>query len=137
MKRTIAILALMLAVGFVMGVITERVLIAQGGPKFTTILKTDLEGLPGMEATMSFVELAPGVQSAKHYHPGYEFAYILEGHGVLEREGKPTVELKPGVPFYNFRSDVHKVRNLSQTEPMKLVTIWITNKGKPSMIPVK
>jgi len=137
MKRTIAILALMLAVGFVMGVITEHVLIAQGGPKRTTILTTDLDGLPGMEAIMSVVELAPGVRSGKHYHPGYEFAYILEGHGVLEREGKPTAELKPGVPFYNFRSDVHEVRNLSQTEPMKLLTIWITDKGKHSMIPVK
>jgi quercetin dioxygenase-like cupin family protein len=136
MKRTIVMLALMLAVGFVMGVITERLLIAQGGPNRTILLKTDMEGLPGKEANMTVVEFAPGVRTGKHYHPGYEFGYVLEGHGVIEKEGKPAVELKPGVPFYNFRSDVHEGRNLSQTEPMKLLVIYITDKGNPITVPV-
>jgi len=137
MKRTIAILALMLAVGFVIGVITERVLIAQGGPKRTFILKTDMEGLPGKEANMAYAELEPGARSGKHYHPGWEFGYILAGHAVMEKEGKPAVELKPGVPFYNYRSDVHEIRNLSQTDTLKLLTIYITDKGSPIVVPVK
>jgi quercetin dioxygenase-like cupin family protein len=137
MKRTIATLALMLTVGFVMGVMTERVLIAEGGPNRTTILTTDLEGLPGLEAHMHVVEFAPSVRTGIHYHPGYEFTYVLEGHGVLERVGKPSVELKPGVAFYNYRSDVHEARNLSQTEPLKLIAVFITDKGKPFATPVK
>ncbi len=136
MKRTIVMLAVMLAVGFVTGVFTERALIAQGGPNRTILLKTDMEGLPGKEANMVVLEFAPGVRSGKHYHPGDEFGYVLEGHGVLDKEGK-SVELKPGVSFYNSRSDVHEGRNLSQTEPMKLLTVYITDKGSPVTVPVK
>jgi quercetin dioxygenase-like cupin family protein len=137
MKRTIVMLALMLSVGFAIGIIAERLLFAQVGPKRTVILTTDLEGLPGMEANMVVADLAPGVWSGKHYHPGYDLVYVLEGHGELARDGKPTLELKPGVAFYNYRSDMHEVRNLSQTEPMKVLAIYITDKGKPSTIQVK
>lgn len=70
------------------------------------------------------------------------FIYVLEGEGRIEEEGKPPVDLKPGVGVY-FQSDpakptyVHEGINLSATKPLKLVTTLITEKGQPLAIPVK
>ncbi len=37
---------------------------------------------------MYTVELAPGVLTPRHWHPGHYFAYVLEGSGYMEEEGK-------------------------------------------------
>ena len=100
MRRTAFVLGLTLAVGIVVGVLGSGMLNAQGLTR-TVILKTDLEGLAGKEGNMFVAEYTPGARSGKHYHPGHEFIYVLEGHGVMEEVGKPPVELKPGVGLQN------------------------------------
>lgn len=142
MRRTAFVLALTLAVGIAVGVIGSRVLNAQQGLTRTVILKTDLEGLPGKEGNMFVAEYTAGARSGKHYHPGHEFIYVLEGRGVMEEVGKPPVELKPGVGIF-FRSDpdkpgyVHEAKNLSNTDRMKLLVVLVTDKGQPLAYPVK
>jgi quercetin dioxygenase-like cupin family protein len=92
--------------------------------------------------TTFVAEFKPRARTGKHYHPGQEFIYVLEGKGRIEEEGKPPVDLKPGVGVY-FHSDpakpayVHEGINLSQTKPLKLVTTLITEKGQPLAIQVK
>lgn len=115
---------------------------AQESVKRTVILKQSLEADPTKEVTVFVFELAPGARTGKHYHPGQEFIYVLEGEGRIEEAGKPPVDLKPGVGVY-FQSDpakptyVHEGINLSQSKPLKLVTTLITEKGQPLAIPVK
>ena len=115
---------------------------AQEGVTRTVILKESLEADPTKEVTVFVFELKPGGRTGKHYHPGQEFIYVLEGEGRIEEAGKPPVDLKPGVGVY-FRSDpakptyVHEGINLSQTNSLKLVTTLITEKGQPLAIPVK
>ena len=115
---------------------------AQEGVTRTVILKQPLEADPTKEVTVFVFELKPGGRSGKHYHPGQEFIYVLEGEGRIEEAGKPPVDLKPGVGVY-FQSDpakptyVHEGINISQTKPLKLVTTLITEKGQPLAIPVK
>ena len=115
---------------------------AQEGVTRTVILKQPLEADPTKEVTVFVFELKPGGRTGKHYHPGQEFIYVLEGEGRIEEAGKPPVDLKPGVGVY-FQSDptkptyVHEGINLSQTKPLKLVTTLITEKGQPLAIPVK
>ncbi len=143
MKRLAVLLGVTLAVGIGAGVIGTTVLHAQQpSMKRTPILKTDLEGLPGKEGTMFLAEYEPGARSGKHYHPGHEFIYVLEGSGVMEEVGKPPVAMKPGVAFYFLSSPdkpsyVHEARNLSTTEPMKLLVVLVTDKGQPLAYPVK
>lgn len=142
MKRTVFIVTLTLAVGVAVGIVAERVFSAQQGLTRTPILTKDLEGLPGKEGTMFIAQYTPGARSGKHYHPGHEFIYVIEGHGVMEEVGKPPVEMKPGVGLY-FLSDphkptyVHEARNLSNTEGMKLLVVLVTDKGQPLAYPVK
>ncbi len=143
MKRTVAMLTLALGVGIGVGMIGNQVLIAQQeGIKRTVIIRTDLAGLEGKEGLMWLAEIPPGGRTGKHYHPGHEFVYTLEGSGVLEEQGKPPVTLKPGVSFYLRSSSekaeyVHEAINTSKTEPLKLVAVLITEKGQPPAVPVK
>ena len=142
MRQTAFVLGLTLAVGIVVGVLGSEMLNAQQGLTRTVILKTDLEGLTGKEGNMFVAEYTPGARSGKHYHPGHEFIYVLEGHGVMEEVGKPPVELKPDVGLF-FRSDpqkptyVHAAKNLSNTDRMKLLVVLVTDKGQPLAYPVK
>ena len=116
--------------------------LAQEGVTRTVVLKKPLEADPTKEVTVFVAEFKPGARTGKHYHPGQEFIYVLEGEGRIEEQDKPPVKLEPGVGVY-FQSDpakptyVHDGINVSQTKPLKLVTTLITDKGQPLAIPVK
>jgi quercetin dioxygenase-like cupin family protein len=141
MKRTAIVLGVALIATGAIGVVGTQPVNAQEGVTRTPILKKDLEADPKKEVTMFIAEYKPEARTGKHYHPGQEFIYCMEGQGVMEEAGKPPVELKPGVSIY-FQSDpdkptyVHEGINLSKTNGMKLLVILITEKGRPLAIPV-
>jgi quercetin dioxygenase-like cupin family protein len=141
MKRTSFIVA-GCAIAFVaLGMLISRQVNAQEGVVRNVILKQALEADPTKEVTMFIAEYKPGASTGKHYHPGQEFIYVIEGHGSMQEVGKPAVEMNPGVSIY-FRSDpkspayVHEGVNLSKTEGMKLLVVLITEKGQPLAYPV-
>ena len=115
---------------------------AQEGLTRTVLMKKDLEADPNKEVTVFIAEYKPGAKSGKHYHPGQEFIYVLEGEVVMEEVGKAPAPMKPGVLLY-FQSDpknpayVHEATNLSKTAGMKLVVTLITEKGQPLAYPLK
>ncbi len=138
MKRTALVLGLTLAMGVAMGAIGDQVLNAQQEPlKRTELMKTDLEGIAGDQAVVAVVEFAPGAVAGKHYHPGHEFFYVLEGSLILEKEGQPPVTIGPGQVGHNLPKGVHVAKNASMTEPVKVVQFMIFKKGQPDRIPVK
>ena len=138
MKRTTLMLGLTLAVGIAVGAIGDQLLHAQSEPiKRTVLLKTDLAGMKGKEAILALAEIAPGAATEKHTHPGYEFAYVLEGSGRLEIEGKPAIALKPGTAIYQPSTQVHRGVNDSSTAPLKIFSVYIVEKGHPLATPVK
>ena len=140
--KTKRVLIAALALGAVIAVSMARQAVAQEGVTRTVILKKPLEADPKKEVTIFVAEFKPGARTGKHYHPGQEFIYVLEGEGRIEEAGKPPIDLKPGMAVY-FESDpakptyVHEGFNLSKTKPMKLVTTLITEKGQPLAIPAK
>lgn len=138
MKRTPVMLAATLVVGIALAAIGSRSLYAQHEPfKRTMLLKTDLKGLEGKEAVVLLAELAPGAAAGKHYHPGNEVNYVLEGSGVLEIDGKPAITLQVGTTSHIQPREVHDARNTSATDPLKILVFWVTDKGQPLTIPVK
>ena len=138
MKRTAVMLAVTLVVGIALGVIGSRSLNAEQQPlKRTMLLKTDLKGLEGKEGVVALVELAPGAVAGKHYHPGNEVNYVLEGSGILEIEGQAPITLQAGTTSYIPAGDVHNVRSTSATDPLKLLVFWVAEKGQPIAVPVK
>ena len=139
MKRTAVMLAATLVVGIALGAIGSRSLYAQQEPFKRTmlLLTTDLKGLEGKEAVVVLAELAPGAAAGKHYHPGNEVNYVLEGSGVLEIEGKPPITLQAGTTSHIPAGEVHNPKNTSASGPLKLLVFWIAEKGQPLAVPVK
>src|SRR3981081_1421637 len=110
---------------------------AQLEVKVTVLFKGDLEGAEGKEIVVFVAELAPGAVGAKHYHPGPEFFYVLEGTLAHEPEGGPPHKMKTGAFGSNPNKGIHLIRNPSTTERARAIDFLIAEKGQPIVIPVK
>jgi quercetin dioxygenase-like cupin family protein len=136
MRRKVVMISLVLAVGIVVGVIVSQILNAQPPPKSPVLLRTDLSGIEGKEGVILLSEIASGAVGGKHYHPGHQFGYVIEGSMIMEFEGKPPVTFKPGETFYLAPKEVHYAKNVSTTAPVKVLNFSIADKGQPLNVPV-
>jgi len=138
MRRKVIMFTLILAMGIAIGLIVSQVLNAQQqAVKSAVFLKADLVGMEGKYGVIVSSELAPGELGKKHYHPGHQFSYILEGSMIMEIEGKPPVTYKPGDTFYLTPNQVHYAKNVSTTAPVKVLGFSIADKGQPLSVLVK
>jgi quercetin dioxygenase-like cupin family protein len=134
-NRLFLLASVLLVSGIGIGVTVDRVAFAQqAGIKRTILQRADEPGAANYEAVMAVAEIAPGAMSGKHRHPGIELAYILEGSVVIEREGQPPVSLKAGEALKN-DAQVHNARNTG-TVPVKILAVYLVEKGKPMAEPV-
>jgi len=111
-----------------------------GGVKVILLSKSDLPG--GKEAITFMTEIPPGASTPRHYHPGQELAYVLEGTGVMHELGKPSMPITPGfvVSMYSPADKpayVHWAENTSKTDMQRWLITVVTPKGYPMVIPVK
>ena len=60
------------------------------------VLRSALAGTPGVEVIVSDVVIPPNGQVARHYHPGEEFLYLIEGSAIHVEEGKADLPLRAG-----------------------------------------
>lgn len=65
-------------------------------PGSNEMLRSPLAGTPGVEVIVSDVVIRPSGQVARHYHPGEEFLYVIEGSAIHVEEGKPDRPLNVG-----------------------------------------
>ncbi|TNE57388.1 MAG: cupin domain-containing protein [Alphaproteobacteria bacterium] len=66
------------------------------GPKLENLMQTALEGVENTEIMVSRVTVPPNSALPKHWHPGEEFAYVLEGSVTLWQKGKEDTLIGPG-----------------------------------------
>ena len=136
MRRRALMLGLTLAVGIALAVTGNQVLNAQYAQqqaplKVTDVLKADVVGMEGTEVVVQLVEFAPRGATGKHAHPGHEVAYVLEGSGIREMDGHPPMTSKGGDVMYIPAKHVHETKNVSTTEPLKVLFFRIHPKGQP------
>jgi quercetin dioxygenase-like cupin family protein len=139
MKSSLLVYLGLLTVGIAAGFAADRLLAAQQAPvKRTMLLQTELQGVPGKEANVFLIELAPGASTGKHTHPGNEIAYVLEGTAAVEASGeKAPVTQSRGSLSLILPNVPHNVSNPSKTEPVKAIVFALYDKGKPAITPVK
>ena len=138
MNRTVVMLTIALVVGIAVGMIGNQVLIAQQQPVTRTILQQkDLEGVAGREVIMYRGEAVPGGVAGRHYHPGPELVYVLEGALILEPDGQPPMTLKAGESAHMPAKHIHNAKNASTTEPVKVIVFLVGEKGQPLATPVQ
>jgi quercetin dioxygenase-like cupin family protein len=105
--------------------------------KRSVLFRGDLEDAPGKEIVVFVADLAPGAVGSKHYHPGPEFFYVLEGTLAHEPEGGSPHMMKTGAFGSNPNKGIHLIRNPSATERARAIDFLIAEKGQPIVISVK
>lgn len=140
MHTPVALPVLATALGIVIGAAGAQA-IAADKPQIarTELMNVDLAGLPGKIAHMYTVELAPGLMTPRHAHPGHYLVYVLEGSGILEEDGKPTLELKPGMSYHIHTPGTkpeswHAVWNTSTSQPLRTLVVLINETGQPGTV---
>jgi quercetin dioxygenase-like cupin family protein len=129
-----SVLSVGIVLGSILGVGIDRLVMAQqAGIKRTILLTTDEPGSVTHEAVMGISELGAGASSGRHRHFGVEIGYVLEGSLFLEHEGRSTVELKAGDTF---RIDGPHSASNRKPDPVKVLAVYLVEKGKPLAEPV-
>ncbi len=134
MKRKALGYALVLLAGLGLGIFAGKGL-SKEHVKMTPYLQEDLGGLDGQEAIVGVLEVTSKASFPKHYHPGTELAYVLEGSLVLDIEGRPPATLKAGQVLHVPYRKVHSAQVTGV--PLKLLIFRIHTKGQPIATKVK
>src|SRR3954465_7424100 len=80
------------------------------GVQRTVVYKADVS-VPGREAVVARVELAPGASAGRHTHFGDEITYVMEGEAEILIEGQPNRKVKAGDGFVVPSGAIHDARN--------------------------
>jgi len=99
----------------------------------TVVARADVS-VPGREAVAARVEVAAGGQSGWHTHPGDEISVVNEGEVVLMVAGQPPRKVVAGEGFIIPAGAPHNAKN-EGAAPVKLVGVYVVEKGKPLASP--
>ncbi len=105
------------------------------GLKIDNILTSQLELVEGTEIVVSYVEIPANITLPKHWHPGEEFVYVLEGSEVLWQKDKPDVHLKKGDVFKVPLKQIHTAT--TGEEGVTVLVFRVHKKGQPVRVNVE
>ena len=103
--------------------------------KFENLMTEVLEGVSGTEVVVSHCVFPPNFTLPKHWHPGEEFVYVVEGALTLWLEGKDAVTISAGevikVPY--------KVVHTASTgdDAVTLIAFRVHEEGQPERVLVE
>jgi len=115
-------------------VVCTGVIVAQNAALTRTLVTKGDVSVPGREAVIARVEVAPGGIAGWHTHPGDEISYITEGETVLLVAGQAPRVVKAGEGFVIPAGVVHNARNEGSV-PARLVGVYVVDKGQPLAAP--
>ena len=95
----------------------------------TNLQRYDLS-VPGREMIQSRVDVEPDSPPIRHFHPGEEIIYVLEGSLEYQIDGQPTKVYNPGDVLTVAAGVIHAVRNVGTGTGTELAT-YVVEKGKP------
>jgi quercetin dioxygenase-like cupin family protein len=107
----------------------------QPGVRRTDLQRHDL-GVPGREVVQVRVELDPGAAFGRHWHPGEEIIYVLDGALEYAVEGRPPITLGRGDVLFIPARTIHAARNVGRGNGAELAT-YVVEKGQPLVVPVQ
>jgi quercetin dioxygenase-like cupin family protein len=93
----------------------------------TMVTKADVS-VPGREAVVARVEVAPGGVAGWHTHPGDEISYVMEGTATLMLPDSSWISAGEG---FDPPGVVHNARN-DGASATKLVGVYVVEKSQPS-----
>ncbi len=102
--------------------------------KVTSLVEAPLVGVEGKKVIIKHFVLPPGFVGGKHFHPGPVFVYVLEGELTIDTKEAGRQTILPGKLYKEPIRSVMQGRNLSTTNPTKVVVFQVGDEGKPMMI---
>ncbi len=105
------------------------------GLKIDNIMTSQLELVEDTEVVVSHVEIPANTTLPKHWHPGEEFVYVLEGSEVLWQKDKPDVHLKKGDVFKVPLKQIHTAT--TGEEGVTVLVFRVHEKGQPVRVNVE
>ena len=97
-----------------------------------TLMKTQLAGVEGREVLVSKVYIPANTTLPKHWHPGEEFVYILEGTVTLWQKGKDNITGNMGDVMKVPLEQVHTA--VTGAEGVSLLVFRVHETGKPERV---
>jgi len=101
-------------------------------PGSNEVLRSVLAENPDLEVIVSDVIIPPNATVARHFHPGQEFLYLIEGSAVHIEEGKPDLPLKAGDTYVIPPRAIHSPRG--GPEGARAIVFRVHVKGQPERI---
>jgi quercetin dioxygenase-like cupin family protein len=115
-------------------IVTLGALFSQNPGIQRTVVHREDVSVPGREAVIARVEIAPGARAGRHTHPGEEISYVIDGEAEILIEGRPARQVKAGDGFVIPAGAKHDAHNIGST-PFKLAGVYVVEKGKPLATP--
>ena len=122
------------AFGIALAAVSIGALVAQNSAIQRTVVKKADVSVPGREAVIARVEIAPNGSAGRHTHPGDEISYVTEGEGEILMEGKPALKVRAGDGFVIPGGVKHDAHNTG-SQPLKLIGVYVVDKDKPLATP--
>jgi quercetin dioxygenase-like cupin family protein len=98
------------------------------------LTRTDLQredlSIPGREMIQNRVDIAPDAPAIRHWHPGEEIIYVIEGTLEYEIDGEGSRTVGAGGALTVPAERVHSVRNVGDGSATELAT-YVVEKDKP------
>lgn len=121
--------------GFACALAAAGIAAAADPVKVDNLMRSDSRVADGIEIIVSVIEIEPGFTLPKHYHPGEEFVYLLEGSATVWQQGKPDVVLHAGEVFKVPLEQVHTA--MTSESSARAVVFRVHRKGSPDRIPAE
>ena len=103
------------------------------------ITRIDLQrqdlSVPGREVIQNRVDIGPEAPVVRHWHPGEEIIYVLDGMLEYELDGREPATLNAGDVLLVPAETVHSVRNVGTGTASELATYFV-EKDKPFLVVV-
>lgn len=100
--------------------------------KIDDMITTELALAPDVEVIVARVSIPPNMTLPKHWHPGEEFVYVLDGSAVLWQKDKEDVTLRKGDVFRIPLKQIHTAT--AGKDGATALVFRVHEKGKPARI---
>ena len=100
--------------------------------KRTILQKADVPGT-NLELIYATVEISAGFKAGRHNHPGVVMTQVIDGDFWLQFDGQPEQILRVGESLTLPDRAVHNEGALDK--PLKLIVVYVVEKGKPLASP--
>ena len=103
-------------------------------PGSNEMLRANITAAPELEVLISDVIIPASATVPRHYHPGEEFIYVIEGSAIHVEEGKPDKLINSGDAMVIPPEAVHAPRG--GPAGARAIVFRVHVDGQPERIPV-